>query len=101
MLLVGCCCGCQGAEVRPVAYVDEGLLGLKVDCQPEEAEVHIDGVLQGSCATLAKNKLVLKMAAGQHELMVAAPGFRTFRSQVSGNGMLQVLTVRLEPQGGL
>jgi hypothetical protein len=73
-------------------------LALRVDCQPDEAEVKVDGVLQGTCKLLSRPQATMKLAAGTHELEVAADGYRSFRSVVSGKGIQESLTIRLMPR---
>jgi hypothetical protein len=73
-------------------------LAVRIDCQPQEAEVRVNGVLQGNCKLFKKPESVLKLPAGAHELEVAADGFRSFRSTVSGSGIQESLTIRLTPR---
>ncbi len=73
-------------------------MALKVDCQPPEAEVKVDGVLRGSCGLLAAKDVILRLTAGNHSLEVSADGYRSFTSQVFARGMLQRLSVNLTVQ---
>jgi hypothetical protein len=77
--------------------VDAKHLAVHIDCRPEEAEVKVDGVLQGTCKLLSRPEIVMQLAAGTHELEVVADGYRSFRSVVSGKGIQESLTVRLVP----
>ena len=88
--------GCQSGGARPaLKIVDAEHLALRIDCQPEEAEVRVDGVLQGTCKLLSRPGAAMQLAAGTHELEVVADGYRGFRSVVSGKGIQESLTVRL------
>ncbi len=88
--------GCQtGGAPRPVRSVQPGFLALRIDCRPGEAEVRVDGVLQGTCQVLSRPQAVMRLSAGTHELEVAADGYRSFRSVVSGKGVQENLTVHL------
>ena len=94
-LVVGCQTAGSGEAKPTLMIVDADSLALRIDCQPEEAEVRVDGVLQGSCRLFNRPESVLKLPAGAHELEVAADGFRIFRSMVSGSCIQESLTVRL------
>jgi hypothetical protein len=87
--------GCQSGGATLVKSVQPDSLDLRIDCQPGEAEVRVDGVLQGTCKLLSRPEAVVKLSAGTHELEVAADGYRSFRSVVSGKGIRESLTVRL------
>jgi hypothetical protein len=99
---VGMLSGCAGAGVnapfaKPVAKADELL--LEVRCAPQEAEVRVDGVLEGTCELMEKTHKTIRSTAGSHELSVYAEGYRTYRSEVVGQGIHQSLTVHLQPYG--
>jgi hypothetical protein len=90
--------GCQSGSVMHLKSVPPDSLALRVDCQPDEAEVKVDGVLQGTCKLLSRPQATMNLAAGTHELEVAADGYRSFRSVVSGKGIQESLTIRLMPR---
>ena len=73
-------------------------LAVRVECRPDEAEVRVDGVLQGTCKLLSRPEAVMTLSAGTHELEIAADGYRSFRSVVSGKGIQESLTIRLMPR---
>ena len=89
--------GCQSGGVPRFRSVEPDSLALRVNCQPDEAEVRVGGVLQGTCKLLSRPQATIKLAAGTHELEVAADGYRSFRSMVSGRGIQESLTIRLMP----
>ena len=89
--------GCQPGGAMLVKSVPPDSLAVQVDCQPDEAEVRVDGVLQGTCKLLSRPQATMQLAAGTHELEVAADGYRSFRSVVSGKGIKESLTIRLVP----
>jgi hypothetical protein len=95
LLFVGCQSG--GSVARHLKSVGPDSLALRVDCQPDEAEVRVDGVLQGTCKLLSQPEAVMTLSAGAHELEIAADGYRSFRSMVSGKGIQESLTIRLMP----
>ena len=87
--------GCQSGSATIVRSVQPDSLALRIDCQPGEAEVSVDGVFQGTCKLLSVPRVVITLPAGTHELQVMADGYRSFRSVVSGKGIQESLTVRL------
>jgi len=90
--------GCQSSGSGQLKSVKPDSLAVRIDCQPGEAEVRMDGVLQGTCKILSRPEAVIMLSAGTHELEIAADGFRGFRSIVSGKGIQESLTVRLTPR---
>ena len=80
---------------RVVVPVERGKMALRIVCAPQEAQVRIDGVPQGSCAWLAKPEKVVMLQAGPHRLEVSASGHVPFVSHFSAEGMQQSLTVHL------
>jgi hypothetical protein len=97
LLLVGCQASGPGGARPALKVVDAKHLAVRIDCRPEEAEVKVDGVLQGTCKLLSRPEIAMQLAAGTHELEVVADGYRSFRSVVSGKGIQESLTVRLVP----
>lgn len=89
--------GCQSGGAPLLKSVGPDSLALRVECQPDEAEVKVDGVLQGTCKLLSRPEAVMTLSAGTHELEIAADGYRSFRSMVCGKGIQESLTVRLMP----
>jgi hypothetical protein len=90
--------GCQSGGASQIKSVGPDSLALRIDCQPDEAEVRVGGVFQGSCKLLSRPEAVMTLTAGTHELEIAADGYRSFRSVVSGKGIQESLTVRLTPR---
>jgi len=90
--------GCQSGVARQIKSVGPDSLALRVDCQPEEAEVRVDGVLQGTCKLLAQPEAVMTLSGGTHELEIAADGYRSSRSTITGKGIQESLTIRLMPR---
>ena len=90
--------GCQSGGATHLKSVPPDSLALHVGCQPDEAEVRVDGVLQGNCKLLSRPEAVMTLSAGTHELEIAADGYRSFRSTVSGKGIQESLTIRLMPR---
>ena len=107
-MLGTCLAACRTAPPGPV----DGLLaqhaqvlgqvrqlspGLELRCGPEEAEVAVDGVLQGSCADVQGR--VLFLDEGIHRVEVKRAGFRPYEVQLAAGKARTRLTVELTPSG--
>jgi hypothetical protein len=55
--------------------------GLLLRCAPNEAEVMLDGVLQGTCEDFAQR--LLEMSDEGHRVEVRRAGFLTYEAQVA------------------
>jgi len=86
---------CTASKQSRVIAITQGQMALRIECAPDEAQVRIDGVPQGSCRWLSKPQKVVLLKAGPHELEVRAAGYTPFLSQFSAEGMQQSLTVHL------
>lgn len=69
---------------------------LKLTCDHEDAEVYVDGVLQGLCGDFGPNALV-RLSDGPHEIEVRKPGFVPYRAQVLAGDARTSLNVVLAP----
>ncbi len=86
---------CTASKQRRVIPITQEQMALRIVCAPDEAQVRIDGVPQGSCRWLSKPRKVVLLKAGSHELEVRAAGYTPFMSQFSAEGMQQSLTINL------
>lgn len=80
------------AALRQAREVESG---LALRCEPPEAEVLIDGVLQGSCADFAGR--TLSLSEGAHRVDVTRAGFRPYQAQVAPGRARTGLQVQLVP----
>jgi hypothetical protein len=78
-----------GLSARPVPQ------GLSLRCLPAEAEVALDGVLQGTCADLEGRLLALP--DGPHRLEVSRPGYASWRGEIAPGHARAMLQVDLAP----
>ena len=92
LMVLSCAASDQSRMKVPLA---KGQMAFRVECTPDEAQVRIDGVPQGSCRWLGKDNKVVLLKAGPHELEVRAAGYLPFLSQFSAEGMQQSLTIHL------
>lgn len=80
------------AALRQARAVESG---LALSCEPPEAEVLIDGVLQGSCADFAGRTWAL--TEGTHRVDVSRAGYRPYRAEVAPGRARTGLQVQLVP----
>lgn len=74
---------------------DKDSLAIRVECAPAEAEVFLDGVLQGTCALLSRPETLVRSSGGRHSLEVLAKGFVPHRTVVEGSGITAGFSIRL------
>ncbi|HEY3452840.1 MAG TPA: hypothetical protein VGK67_41230 [Myxococcales bacterium] len=72
--------------------------GLDLQCSPAEAEVAVDGVLQGSCADVEGRMLPLA-GDGDHRIEVKQAGFRPYAVELAAGNARTRLKVELVPSG--
>ncbi|NMB74992.1 MAG: hypothetical protein GYA21_07670 [Myxococcales bacterium] len=86
---------CAGATPKVYPIADKDSLALRVGCTPAEAEVFLDGVFQGTCASLSRPEALVRTSGGTHTLEVAARGFIPHRTVVEGSGITAGFSIRL------
>ena len=69
--------------------------GVALQCAPGEAEVAVDGVLQGTCADLEGR--ILSLGEGVHRVEVKRAGFRPYAVQLEAGKARTMLKVELVP----
>lgn len=72
--------------------------GIELSCAPAEAEVAVDGVLQGTCADLEGRMLPLAGREG-HSIEVKRAGFRPYTARLAAGNARTKLKVELVPSG--
>jgi hypothetical protein len=72
--------------------------GVALTCAPAEAEVAVDGVLQGTCADMEGRMLPLA-GDGGHRIEVKRPGFRPYVVELAAGNARTKLKVELVPSG--
>ncbi|HZH18385.1 MAG TPA: PEGA domain-containing protein [Archangium sp.] len=84
------------------AEAPSGNLALR--CEPEDAEVYLDGVLQGLCSDFAGSPRSLRVGAGLHHIQVKKQGFWPYTTYYEASGARARLTIQLRsavaPGGG-
>jgi hypothetical protein len=69
-------------------------------CEPEDAEVVLDGVPQGTCQDFDGEPHGLRIGEGMHRLEVRKPGFLPYETYYEPNGARAVIRVKLKPRAG-
>lgn len=70
-----------------------------LSCTPGEARIHLDGVLQGTCADLqAAGRGLTVKGQGLHRLEVKHPGHQTYVTYIAPGGARATMTVQLIPR---
>jgi hypothetical protein len=69
--------------------------GLLLGCDPKDAEVLVDGVLQGSCQDV--DGQILALSEGGHQVEVRKAGHRSYQAQVEAGRARTKLTTSLAP----
>ena len=70
--------------------------GVLLACEPEDAEVLVDGVPQGTCQDLTPPHQI-EMGEQSHSLEVHRPGYAPYRADLFAGNARTRLTVRLSP----
>lgn len=67
-------------------------------CEPSDAEVYLDGVIQGVCADFAGTPVGLKVGEGLHKVEVMKEGFWPYTTYYEPSGARATLRVQLRPR---
>ncbi len=71
------------------------LTGLRIDVDPPDAELTIDGQVLGAASGVSLQSGVLKLEPGVHQLSLKAKGYQTWRGEVSLGSDVEPLKVSL------
>ncbi len=101
LLLAGCASSAPAwegvlAEQRGTAKAERAVEGLQLECGPAEAEVLLDGVMQGRCGDLEPPRQIA-VDASPHRLEVRMVGHASYRAELMAGNARTRLTVRLVP----
>jgi hypothetical protein len=102
-LAVSGCAG-RGREPESVAKARALMAGaekptgdLVLRCEPADAEVYLDGVLQGLCSDFAGSPRGLRVGVGLHHIEVKKQGFWPYTTYYEPSGARARLTIQLRP----
>jgi len=64
---------CNTIESRESGVGNQGLLAIF--CEPDEADVYVDDVLQGKAKRFDGRPAYLELSSGSHKIRLEAPGY--------------------------
>ncbi len=70
---------------------------LLLRCEPEDADVYLDGVLQGVCTDFGGGPSGLKVGTGLHRIDVKKDGYWPYTTYYEPSNARAGLTIRLKP----
>ncbi|MCP3142091.1 PEGA domain-containing protein [Pyxidicoccus xibeiensis] len=70
---------------------------LALRCEPEDADVYLDGVLQGQCSDFTGSPKGLRVGVGLHHVEVKKQGFWPYTTYYEASGARARLTIQLRP----
>jgi hypothetical protein len=68
-------------------------------CEPPDAEVHLDGVIQGLCSDFRGAPRGLRVGEGLHQIEVKKQGYWPYTTYIEPHGTRAVLEARLQSMG--
>jgi hypothetical protein len=103
-LVLGCASG-PGAVDSPAVERARELLrsrkarqgNLLLRCEPSDAEVYLDGVLQGVCTDFGGGPSGLQVGVGLHRIDVKKDGYWPYTTYYDSGSARAGLTIRLRP----
>ena len=98
--------GCAATERKRTEARAEELLthapkrtgDLELHCVPDDAQVEVDGVPQGTCSDFDGDPRSLQLGKGMHRVVVNKPGFRPYETYYQPSGAKAVLRIALSSQ---
>lgn len=107
VLLWGCASGPEQAGSPAADRAREVLRGsrarsgnLRLTCEPADADVYLDGVVQGVCTDFGGTPRALQVGEGLHRVDVKKDGFWPYTSYYEPGSARAGLTIKLRPVGG-
>jgi hypothetical protein len=87
----------QARELLRTAEKPSGDVVLR--CEPPDAEVYLDGVIQGLCSDFRGAPRGLRMGEGLHHIEVKKQGYWPYTTYIEPHGARATLEVRLRSMG--
>jgi len=72
---------------------NQGLLAIY--CEPDDADVYVDDVLQGKAKKFDGRPAYLELSSGSHKIRLEAPGYEPYRTEVYISEGKEEIKVRL------
>ncbi|WP_438616726.1 PEGA domain-containing protein [Myxococcus llanfairpwllgwyngyllgogerychwyrndrobwllllantysiliogogogochensis] len=97
--LLGCAAQQEPDSMARARELMAGAQGTSGDvvlrCEPDDAEVYLDGVLQGACSDYAGNPRGLTLGTGLHQIEVKKQGYWPYTTYYEPSGARARLTIQL------
>lgn len=87
----------QARELLRTAEAPSGDVVLR--CEPPDAEVYLDGVIQGLCSDFRGAPRGLRVGKGLHQIEVKKQGYWPYTTYFEPHGARAALDVRLQSMG--
>ncbi|MDY7231549.1 PEGA domain-containing protein [Hyalangium rubrum] len=87
----------QARELLRNAGTPSGDVVLR--CEPPDAEVYLDGVIQGICTDFRGSPRGLRVGKGLHQIEVRKQGYWPYTTYFEPHGARAALDVRLQTMG--
>jgi hypothetical protein len=103
LLFLACAAPTRGLLVSPLQLPPARVTTkseLVLRCTPEDAEVSLDGVTQGTCADFNGEPRTLGLGRGLRHVRVWKRGFTAWDSVMEADNTRMAVTVTLLPSGG-
>lgn len=102
-LVLGCASGPEQVESAAADRARELMRAMRsrngnllLRCEPEDAEVHLDGVLQGVCTDFGGKPSGLQVGLGMHRIDVKKDGYWPYTTYFEPNSARAGLTIKLK-----
>lgn len=83
----------RSADLRPRSMDGD----VRIECDVKDAEVYMDGVLQGAAGDFDGSRTLLKTGEGSHRIEIRKPGYAPYEAGVVSGSTVVVLSVHLQP----
>lgn len=106
-VLLACGLGCASSRDEPesLARARELLRSaeptrgdLTLHCEPSDADVYLDGVIQGMCSDFGGTPVSLRVGEGLHQIEVKKDGFWPYTTYFEPSGARATLRIKLRPR---
>ncbi len=84
---------CNTIESSETGVGNQGLLAIF--CEPDDASVYVDDVLQGKAKQFDGRPAFLELTSGTHKIRLEAPGYQPYRTELYISEGKEELKVRL------
>jgi len=82
----------DAADLRPRTLEGD----VRIDCDVKDAEVFLDGVVQGQVRDFDGTEALLKTGDGVHRVEIRKPGYQTYVTDLVAGNTIVVISVHLQ-----